>query len=327
MTQTDTDAPVGAGSIFTTEPLAMRALAAELRHDSARTRRVLQDLTGLVLPALTAVGCEMSRRENLDVVLEFGHVSVGIEGKIAHEVTVGQLTREARTVDHLLVLVKSQDDVPAEALTVTTTVVTWHDLLSRLPESRISVADIEAVNDTKRIARRALAVLDLGQPPAGWTKDDQAGLGGYPSLTLSSPPLDDGRQLTVQVEAARSDVGKKYVANVGISVTAADFAAPSSNITDAPTWIGYARAIGAFLEGRLKGTAAAISTEPGRGGSELSDIKMSQARQHDLPLKYATGYTGSYLGVRTGRVEVEVLGDMVAVLIPAVVELDGRLRR
>ena len=314
--------------IFTTEPLAMRALAAELRFHADVAESVFSELVQADLGRLQSVRCEDGRRGNLDVVLIFANGEVGVEGKIGHAVTSEQLHRENATVDYLVVLVKDAADVGSghgiEGLVITT----WKDMLSHFPASRITLADIDAVNDATRIARRSLNGLVVPPLPADWGEVERSSTGsGYPSLVFRSPELPGGRNIVVQVEADRGSMPERFLANVGISVFPADFAEEGDSSTmPEPAWITYVRALGTALEKGAAGTSAAISRNAGRGTSGNAAVKIQQAKKFGLPLHYATGYTDSYVGVRTGKVGPEMLQDLLEILTPLVVDAYTKMR-
>ena len=84
-----------AGSpIYTTEPMATRALAAEIRHDHSQFVQMLEQRSGTrPFGTLSDIRCETDKR--LDVVMDFvdgGDTHrVGIEAKFDHELTREQI--------------------------------------------------------------------------------------------------------------------------------------------------------------------------------------------------------------------------------------------
>lgn len=202
-----------------------------------------------------------------------------------------------------------------------------------LPHSDSDVTGTAAPtsSDAKAAARTLLAELNLPDPPGGWRDKgwlayDRDGGSGYPSVILRGADLPGKRHLVVQIETDRAAPGERFLANVGISVTESDFAARKRSI---PVWTTYARTIGEFLEPRLLGSKAEISRNSarGRGPDTPATRKIGYARAAGLPLHYATGYTDSYVGVKTGKVRAEDLQALVTALLPSVYELDsGPLR-
>lgn len=331
------------GYIFTTEPIAMRAFAAELRHDLAATGRLIADVLKEDLGTPEYIQCEA--REGIDVLVGFpGHVEVGIEGKIDHSVTAIQIARERAAVSgRLILLVKERQDVIEAQSTLGTTlfVVTWEEALSYFRDSRISLEDVEAVNDEKRIARRALGAVDTSQVPDEWDLVRKDGEGGWPSITAKGPYLPGGRRLILQIEMVRpkneeKEPGKEksakrrqYAGTIGITVLQDEFDPFDVNTAgpDRPEWIVYLDRLGGFLKKRLATTDAVFSTAAGRAGkSELGASKVAQAIHFGLPLSYAKGYVGDYLGVRTQSVAADGLGPLAVSVLNSAVELDAFLR-
>lgn len=320
------------GQIFTTEPLVMRAFAAELRYDRKAAGRLVAEALGEDLGPALSVRCEASELRNLDIVIEFGGaVVVGIEGKIGHRATEKQIAEERAAVDgRLILLVKDRDDVdlPAVPGEPPLSVITWRDALAHFAQSRITLDDIEAVDDRKRVARRRLRSIDTSAL-IGWQVEGQDGERGWPSITAFGPDLPDGKTLIMQVELVGRTDGEAYAATVGISVAADEFGPfdPSAADEECPAWIDYAGRIGQFLDGNLHGTTAEISPYPAATGrSGLGRSKIDQANHYGLDLRFAKGYAGDYLGVRTRRVDSTELTSFAEVLFPSLVALDARLR-
>lgn len=308
------------GIIYTTEPIAMRGLASELRHNRSITENICSELVGAELGHLQMIRCEDSKSEQLDLVLLFQNGTVGIEGKIGHVVTSEQLDREKSAVDHLIVLVKEEADVAPAQRKTGVVVATWGSVLSRFPESRLTLADINAVNDEARIARRGLAQLNLPTLPDGWGEIKQGQTqSGFPDLVFRSPILPGERHIVVQIEADRGSVSKQFLANIGISVTADDFVEDQEETAGQPAWIRYAKVLGKSVEEMAAGTIAEVSQNSGVGRSALAAVKVRQAKSFGLPLHYATGYVTSYIGVRTKRVGPEALQILIDTLTPIVI--------
>ncbi|MGP9488440.1 hypothetical protein [Glutamicibacter sp. AOP33-2CA-4] len=308
------------GKIFTTEPMAMRALAAELRFAPTVTQQVFESVFQIRIGSLNRISCEVSKRENLDIVIEFERATIGIEGKIGHEVTLGQLEREWNHVDHLMVLVKEPEDVMIQDSSVPYQVISWDQLLEHYPTSRITAADINSVNDRSRIARRVLNALDVAEIlPTTWTYNVRPGGSGYPGIEAYSPILDSGRQMIVQIEADRQNPSGSYLGNVGISVKPSDFSLDEPEAE--PLWISLIKQMAPNLEATLAGTPAQISCGAGRGAKGFSKRKIELAKRFHLDLHRATGYTDSYIGVRTLKVGPDKLPELVKALLPAAVKI------
>lgn len=315
----------GQGQIFTTEPLAMRGFAAELRYDLGACSQILNYALGHTISKPSVISCEVSSMENLDIVvtLENGE-TVGIEGKIAHEITEEQIEREAKNCDHFVILTKDKEDINGLDGGLIAGVITWSDALDFLVESRISVEDINAVNDEKRIVRRKLQNLRLHFKNADWEISHMGGQSGFPSIMIESTGFSDGREFVAQIQAKRGVTPTVFEATAGLRVDWSDFVEDVHSSTagggvHVPTWVCYAREIGSYLETRLKGTIAEVSGSSARASSsEASKNKMQQARDFALPLNYAVGYVTSHVGVRTIPVDPENLQRYVDVLLPAI---------
>ena len=136
--------------IYTTEPMATRALAAEIRHDHVGFMQLLAShADGASFGTLTDVRCETDKR--LDVVLEFTDDDkvrrVGIEAKFDHELTRKQIEKELSNVDTLFVLVSSREAVPSWLATdyPGVSVVTWGETLATFHESRLTMQDVLSI--------------------------------------------------------------------------------------------------------------------------------------------------------------------------------------
>lgn len=319
------------GVLFTTEPMVVRALAAELRHDPERARTILGRAVGVDLASLTEIHCESSDHGNLDIITTFGVETVGIEAKIAARVSLEQLLKEAATVTHLVLLVKDEVDVPQEAKRLRNiSVCTWRDLLDGLVEARVTIDDVDAINDFKRVNRAMLNEVMPSELPEGWTTESKDGESGSPSLVLYSPEVVAGREIVVLIEADRKSphTPGRFLANVGVRVSLEDFdAVPAQE----PDWVLVLRHLGPALESRLRGTTAALSTNPGHRTGPRGHVKMDTAEKYGLPKHYATGYVTSCVGMRTpildASQEAHRLQDMVEALLPAVFETVGQMQQ
>jgi hypothetical protein len=188
-------------SLFTTEPMLTRALAAEIRHDPDALARILiekiPDLAGTDL-RLSDVECEGAERT--DIIVTYAGVTVGIEAKVDHEVTDHQLKQEAGVVDRLVLLVDSTLDARGHEDEVAA-VLTWSELLDRFTEPRLLISDIKTLPMTKMRVRRTLRRVGMESfLPQDWMVDPGDGDSGAPSIVIHSPVLPDGHQLMGQVQ-------------------------------------------------------------------------------------------------------------------------------
>lgn len=309
------------GIIFTSEPQAMRAVAAEFRANPKITEKMLSQVTGRTLGSLQSVRCEASDHENLDVLLVFDNGVVGIEGKIGHLVTEEQLVRERATVDALLLLCKERIDVERELLQHVTAVVTWEDILNEFPNSRITVKDIDMVEDANRRTRNLFRGLDLElifSEFEGWEYRLTQGNTGFPSIDIYGPDFigSDGttRYFVAQIEPERSGSERKFASTIGVRVYSDEF---DINVETEPEWVGILKKLGPVWEDALVATLAPISQHRSGGSSQTAVRKKELAEKFGLPSKYAKGYTDSYLGVKTSKVNKENLSELVKVTIAA----------
>lgn len=307
------------GHIFTTEPLATRAVAAELRHDPDITRALFEEVLSTDLPRLTHVNAESSQHENLDIVLFFDQIVIGIEGKIGHFVSEEQISREISTTDHLVMLVKEEDDVPSEFQERVSAVITWERLISEFPDSRITIDDINSVNDNTRIARRILSALSVNTLPASWDSS-QSTENGFPALKFRSSNLISAPDRAIIVQLAKSRGDDTYNLSMGITVSDRDF----RNVTDRD-WVAPVNSFGKFLERRLNGTDFQLSRTPGQGvRGKPSGMKLMQAKEAYLPLRYAQGYANSHIGPRISKIEPSRLQEALDTALPIIVEYTER---
>lgn len=105
---------MAASLIFTTEPLATRALAAEIRHDDTRFVAKLADVVdGGRLGQFTDVRAEYGAQK-IDIALHFTDPQfvVGVEAKFDHTLTEEQVDRELTVADHLVVLLLEKEHAP-----------------------------------------------------------------------------------------------------------------------------------------------------------------------------------------------------------------------
>ncbi|GAA1380700.1 hypothetical protein [Luteococcus sanguinis] len=313
--------PFELGQIFTTEPLATRALAAELRYHPKRAQDLAERVVSRPVGNLCEVRVERDQDEKADVLLRFEQSTIGIEAKFDHAITHSQIIRLVGKVDHLILLVVDQEDAAEFSARTDVTVMTWRTLLGGLPDSRITIADVAAMDDRKRRARRALAAVNIASlmPNDEWDPPhpDQASGSGMPSFYFGAP-LTQSRWITVQVASDRKQGSNLFVINVGVNVREHDFDAAQLAAEREPEWISLVRVFCAELERAALGAGLQVSTTAGRGGSDRSNMKVALAKHWKLPGHYAVGYTDSYVGLKLNLVEPEALADVVARLLPCV---------
>jgi hypothetical protein len=238
--------------VYTTETMANRALAAEIRHDPETLTTLLERTLGLSdgsLGEFVSVRCE--GLGDIDLLLTFaaGDAStiVGMESKFDHELTAEQVDKERRALDehgggHLVVVLPEATDAPEFP---DLHVLAWSDVLGSFRDSRLTQADIDAMPLTKRRVERLLTDVDLGQQLADpdWTVHVRRNGNGNPSIEFHSPELASGREIRGQIQVAgrgmpadAEELRLEY--SIGIEIRtdegAGDF--PDDGGATAPVW-------------------------------------------------------------------------------------------
>ena len=342
--------PVGAGhgvsTVYTTEPMATRALGAELRHHSPAFVALVEDRLGLssgALGSVVDVACESKAR--IDVLLTMTGtpglpgsrgdldggeltgagrhgVLVGIEAKFDHALTHEQLEAEQQVAPYLVILVVDPADA-ADHLGPGRAVITWAEALACFPGSRLTPADIAAIPATKMRTERlmraeAAKMTRLGE---GWTVEVLRGGSGMPSITVRSPALPDGRELRgqIQVRGRRmpgrmEDLTFEYHVGIGVEYDETDFPDPET-ATEPPGWIGHLKVLESVIGG-LDGQATLWigGRRAMNGGGDLGARKLPLVEKFlDDKAWLAKGYADWALGIRSVPASVEQLGDLCLV--------------
>jgi hypothetical protein len=299
--------------IYTSETMATRALAAEIRHDpqafTAWIAEVL-DLSAEALGRVSNVRCEAE--ENIDVVVtfEFG-ARVGIEAKFDHVVTDGQLTRESEAVTHLLLLVLDRADAHGHEDEVDA-VATWEELLARFGDTRLSQEDIDRIPATKKKVERRMQALKLESLlPEGWTTSIIRGDGGMSSIVLNGPTPEGGRRLCGQIQVSGRDskrpieeITLEY--HVGVNVRLEDDDFPEDP-KERPTWLDDLEVLGEVLQ-RDADRFTVRKNSPRNGTSELGKRKMPIVHEHlEGRTWLAQGYCDWSLGAKSALRPLEEL--------------------
>lgn len=302
-----------------TEPLATRALAAEFRAQPDRARELVETVLGLTVGALVEVACEREVDGKADVFLRFRECRVSIEAKFDHAITPEQLDKLAEHCDHLILLVVDKDDASEVADRPGMRVITWEDLLAQLPDSRLTLPDVLAVDDHKRVARRALRAVDVegALSGPGWTWRRSETGRGLPDIYLEAP-LARGRNVMIQIAPDLKFTGQ-FIVNVGVAVYPRDFL-DAKKAAEEPEWVTLVRAFCGQLEPLLTAAGLAVSTTGGRGLTGRAAVKVAQVGHWKLPAHHAVGYTDSYLGLKLLPVEADGLQSVVDTLVPRVDE-------
>ena len=142
------------------EPSLTRAFAAEIRETPTAFEVFLREVLGEDFGHIVDVRCERPARADISVTLrdEAGiETVVGIEAKLAHAPSPGQLSKERDGgIDRLLLMVLEKKDALGCESKVDA-IVTWEQTVTYFGEScRIRRCDLAAVVTPKLIAKRIL---------------------------------------------------------------------------------------------------------------------------------------------------------------------------
>lgn len=241
---------MNASLIYTTEPLATRALAAEIRHDHAGFSAELSKIIGADgLGRFIGVSAEHGSQK-IDIALTFADPDcvVGIEAKFDHTLTEDQVDRELTAANHLVVLLLDRNHAPEWlAAKARVSVMTWEEALACFPDSRLTLAEIQAARSGKSAVEARLRQL-IGPAQqrlgAGWRIDSTRGGSGMPAINFYSPDIG-GEQLRAVLQVAQramppagETVPLRF--SVGISVRADDKSCPSDALSS-PPWVDSVR--------------------------------------------------------------------------------------
>lgn len=197
--------------VFTTEPELTRALAAEIRNEPRQFQQLLLDLLTQPVGDITQIACE--EQERLDLVLTCGSGSeakrVGIEAKCDHVVTKGQLMREKKVVDYLLLLVLDKRDAKSYKEYVDG-VMTWDEALGCFQQSRLTSWDIDHIPAQKRTVERlfeeVLPSMKSILPEVEWEIGINRHGSGMPHIDIASHEsikIDgNGKQIRGNIQVA-----------------------------------------------------------------------------------------------------------------------------
>lgn len=314
--------------VYTTETMANRALAAEIRHDPVAFTMLLEETLDLGdggLGEFLSVRCE--GLGNIDLLLTFvdGDRStiVGLESKFDHELTAAQVDKELRALEehgggHLVVVLPEITDAPEFP---DLRVVTWADVLSSFRDSRITQADIDAMPLTKRRVDRLLAEVNLGRHLADirWRVCVRRNGNGNPSIEFHSPALASGRRIRGQIQVAgrgmpadTDDLRLEYSIGIEIRTAARDDDFPDDGGATAPIWARHLATLRrtVLTNDRLAELTVSLHPAPRRSAKVRSaspnaprDNKIVVAKEHLGDERWLVkGYTdgdGWALGVKS----------------------------
>ena len=321
-------------TIYRTEPMATRALGAEIRHDHVRFVELLERVSGKHLGAFRQVECEVPHdvpeieggKVRIDVQLCFDSGLVGIEAKLDHELTVRQVEDQLRALGPsatLFVLVPRKESLAAWVVEhEQVEVIDWDEALACFDDPRLVKDDIEGEGRLlKTTVEARLHGLALDSRMPGWDVRVQRGDSGMPSIVFERvlAPDDGAKSIRGQIQVAGRGMpplleDTQLEGFVGVSVhheDPADFPDPSK--TDlVPSWVHALRLLDARV---LEGDAGAIAVSGGsarNGRKGLGANKLPIARR-DLPGRthLAKGYTDWSIGPKTELVGIEDLEALV----------------
>lgn len=330
-------------TIYRTEPMATRALAAEIRHDCTRFIALLQQRSGLDFGEFESVQCEVKRKVvggsrpavRVDIELQFHDHRVGIEAKLDHELTPMQIDDQLLALGEaatLFVLLPNVDAAPNWLSNYPhVRLLGWREALGCFEDSRLTMDDIEGEGRLlKSTVEGWLGDLRVDLLLPNWDVYVDRGQGGMPSIVFWSPLLPDGKQLGGQIEVdgqgmPRSLEEVRFSGYVGISVddeSEQDFFDPAKS-SAVPGWIYHLlllhRAVLAGEEMRLR----VETRKPSPGKKNLGVHKIALAERYlrssddpDVSLAYlAKGYVTSALGPKLAKVSKDGLGDLAASMV------------
>lgn len=327
--------------IFTTEPLATRALAAEIRHDDTRFTEKLSTHVGSDrLGRFRGVSAEYGDQK-IDIALTFDEpeYTVGIEAKFDHTLTEDQVDRELTVADHLVVLLLAKEHAPEwlprkEHVTV----MTWEEALECFPESRLTLAEVRAARSGKSaVEARLRQLIEPAQQRlgSGWTIDSRRGGSGMPAINFYSPWVGDAQLRAVlqvaqrAMPAAGEPVPLRF--SVGVSVKADSVSYPA-NPAATPAWIGAVRRLQNDVIGdrvdelhlsTRRPSSAHVNPKTVNGRAHARKLAIVGHHFADDERWLTTGYIDWIVGPASQRVSLE----HVDVLADALVDiLDGWYR-
>lgn len=322
--------------IFTTEPLATRALAAEIRHDHERFVAKLAEVVGVSsFGRFVDVDAEHGE-EKIDVALIFADPAcvVGIEAKFDHTLTEDQVERELSVADHLVVLLLDKDHAPEWLPSrERVSVMTWEDALSCFLESRLTLDEVRAARAGKSAVEARLRQL---REPArqrlgdDWRIDTHRGGSGMPAINFYSPKFG-GEQLRAVLQVAQramppagEPVPLRF--SVGISVRADGKCYPK-DVKATPYWIDSVRRLQTEVIGdriqdlhlsTRRPSSAHANSKTVNGRAHRRKLALVDHHFADSDRWLTTGYIDWIVGPASQRMpleEVDVLADaLVAIL-------------
>lgn len=325
-------------TIYRTEPMATRALGAEIRHDPRRFVELLERVSGKSFGAFRQVDCEVSHvvaefegKIRIDVQLDFDSgVVVGIEAKLDHELTARQVEAQLLALGPdamLFVLVPRKESLAAPVVDhERVRVIDWDETLACFDDPRLVKDDIEGEGRLlKTTVEARLHALALGSRMPGWNVRVQRGDSGMPSIVFERAlgPDDDAKWIRGQIQVAGRGMpplleDTQLEGFVGVSVhheSETDFPDPESSDL-VPSWIHALRVLDGEVLSQDTGRIAVSGGSAGNGRKGRGVHKLPIARR-DLPSRthLAKGYTDWSIGPKTELVGIGDLDVLVETMI------------
>ena len=319
--------------IFTTEPLATRALAAEIRHNHAHFVEALaahvgEDRLGRFADVRAEYG-----EQKIDIAVVFtepGFV-VGIEAKFDHTLTEDQVDRELTVADHLVVLLLEREHAP-EWLRYRerTSLMTWEEALECFPQSRLTLAEVRAARSGKSaVEARLRQLIEPAQLRLGpdWAIDSRRGGSGMPAVNFYSPMLGDAQLRAVLQVAQRAmppagdPVPLRF--SVGVSVKADSTSYPRDPAAT-PPWVDAVRRLQKDVIGdrvdelhlsRRRPSSAHVSSKTINGRAHARKLAIVDHHFEDKDRWLTTGYIDWIVGPASQRMPLEHVGRLADALI------------
>ncbi|WP_116111961.1 hypothetical protein [Austwickia chelonae] len=300
----------GRSRVFTSEPMATRALGAEFRHDPTAALRLLEKEMKLDEGSLAGdveVSCEATDRIDVELRIvrsDVSAVTVGIEAKFDHAIAAHQ-TGESGRFDRYVLVVLDRDDA-SDVQDRVSAVVTWRELLATFDGSRLTLNDVNAMPAGKvQVERRFREALARRAWPDDWSVEVKRGSRGIPAVRIEGPKLPDGRTLRGQVQvhdrvvpADIDDVTLDF--HVGVAVFDNDDDLPQVSAGIKPAWVDYLSSLYTDVLRQRPEDHDLSQHSAKNGNSERGKNKMPLVREYlpDTPW-LAQGYVDWAFGVKS----------------------------
>jgi hypothetical protein len=311
--------------IYTSEPMATRALAAEIRRRPDEILDLVRSRSGRALLGEPAsVRCEAVA--GVDVLIEIdegGDIrSIGIEAKFDHELTEQQIAREHAAVDLLVLLVTNTASVPPWLAPKypDVPVITWAEALACFRDSRITVDDVNSIKVPKVVVEARLHELSLTEQLPGWKIDHRRNGNGNPAVVIQSPVFGSNVVLRGQIQVVGRGMpdtldSVRLEGHIGVAVAELKENYFDPDTSDAaPAWIEHLRTLQREVLAEAGDLYGISRRSPGRSSRELGRWKTPLAKKHLREHAYlAKGYTDGWaIGPKTRSVPLAELDELAA---------------